>query len=100
MEVVINTLELVVYQTEDGEVRFRLPEGVTLDQVRIRLEIAEPALPSEESATWAETEIAEMLDFRPVPAEQIETGGWEDLNITDSQAWVEQARRQNRSKRG
>jgi hypothetical protein len=95
----MNTLELVVYQTEDGEVRFKLPEGVTLDQLRIRVEIAESNLPSSNEIDWTEAEIAEMLAFKPVPAEQIVTGGWEDLNITDSQAWVEKIRQQNRSKR-
>jgi hypothetical protein len=48
---------------------------------------------------WTPEEIDEMFQSRPVAAEDIETGGWEDFVQVDGQTWVEEQRRKREMER-
>jgi hypothetical protein len=72
--------------TEDGKIEIELPEGWQAGDIRVEIPI-EP--------TWTDEE---MLKPDPKPASEIVTGGWEDMGIEDSVAFVEEMRRKRREK--
>ncbi len=58
---------------------------------------------NEEDATWTDEELAELLQPKePLTGkemvEQGLIGGWEDMGITDSVAWLEEQRAKRRKK--
>jgi hypothetical protein len=89
---------------EAGRLEIDLPEGLPPGAVTVKIEMLEVDESAWEAVPWTEEEIAEMLTFQALPAEQIAAsdavGAWKDLGITDGQAWVEEARRNRRERRG
>ncbi|MEL6404094.1 MAG: hypothetical protein AAFR81_07005 [Chloroflexota bacterium] len=71
----------------DGTIHVDLPEGWQPGEVTVEIAI-EP--------TYTEEELDELLKPNPRPASEIETGGWEDLEIQDGAEWVENQRRKRR----
>ena len=79
---------------KDGQLIYDLPENVTDGEVRLEVPIEEAETSASwEESPWTEEELADALQFRPVPGNEIETGGWEDMGITDSIKFVEEVRR-------
>ncbi len=96
------TIRLNGYITEMGEIKVDLPENHPVGEVHLII-IETPREDMEtpgEIASWTQEELDDMLNFNPVPASEIETGGWENLNITDSVEFVEELRRKERERRG
>ena len=75
--------------TQDGKIEVVLPEGWQPGEVNVEINI-DPAFTDEE--------LKELLQSNPKPANQIETGGWEDLGIDDGVSYVEEMRRKRRKK--
>lgn len=52
---------------------------------------------------FTDEEIKELLTFTPKSGKEVVdaglTGGWEDMGITDSVAWVEEQRRKRQERR-
>ena len=69
-------IELTATVSENDEITLHLPSELRGQTVNVRIE---PTLVNEK-----------MVDNRPWTEEEIMTGGWEDMGITDSQAWVEE----------
>ncbi len=82
---------------EAGKLEIELPEGLPPGSVRVRIELGEDIPP------LSEHEIDELLRTTPLTGAEIVaaglTGGWSDLDIRDSAAWVEDMRRQRKEKR-
>lgn len=76
--------------TEDGQLRVHLPEDLPPGKVKLAIEYAS------ELQDWSEAEIQQLLAIEPMTGEEIVaggySGGWQDLNITDSQKWVAEQR--------
>lgn len=87
-------IELDAEITEDGELKVKLPEGIPPGKVHLKIE-AVGELP-EIAPTWTDEEIAEMIHIEPMTSIEIVaaglTGGWEDMGITDSVAWLKEQR--------
>ena len=79
--------------TENGEIKVDLPDNWQPGEVEVVITASESTWTDEE---WAEIE--ELLKPEPRPASEIETGGWEDMGIEDSVAFVEEMRRKRREK--
>ncbi len=95
------TIRLKGYITETGEIKVDLPENHPVGEVDLTIEsLPEDAKISHEVITWTQEELDDVLNFNPVPANEIETGGWEDMNITDGVEFVEELRRKEREQRG
>ena len=78
---------------ENGELKVELPDNVVDGEVEVTIPISdEDELPWEERA-WTEAELTDMLNFEGKSLGDIETGGWENLGITDSLEFVEDVRR-------
>lgn len=77
--------------TEDGQIVVELPDGWKAGEIELEV-------PVEPQATYTDEELAELLTPNPKPANEIETGGWEDMGIQDSVAFVEEMRRKRREK--
>jgi len=93
-------IELTATVSENDEITLHLPSELRGQTVNVRIQ---PSLVNEQvmdERPWTEVEIKALLDFHPVPAEAIVTGGWEDMGITDSQDWVEEQRRSEQEQRG
>jgi hypothetical protein len=102
------TIHLTGRITETGELEIKLPEGLPAGEVQVTVELPAEVKPDElpwEERPWTEEEIQEMMHFEPKTAAEIaqrikeEGGGWEDLGITDSAAWVEEVRRREQERR-
>jgi hypothetical protein len=90
------TIKLQGYVTESHEIRAELPDWIQLPPGKVELIVRPIEGGSDDTSPgWTEAELDAMLTFHPVPADQIVTGGWEDIGITDSQEWVEQQRRKH-----
>ncbi len=83
----LTTLTLEGYITEDGELRVQLPPDIAPGRVQVTL------APSEQST---EALPLELFTFHAVPADQLQIGGWEDLDFgtEDSAEWVARMRRE------
>lgn len=95
------TIHLTGHVTEDGELVFDPPKNLPPGEARITIEL--PAeTPLEQDFT--DEEIEELLTFTPKSGKEVVelglTGGWEDMGITDSVAWVEEQRRKRKERRG
>lgn len=75
--------------TEDGKIEVDLLEGWQAGEIRVEVQI-EPV--------YTEEELDELIQFNPKPANEIQTGGWEDAGIEDSVEFVENLRRKRREK--
>ena len=78
-----------------GKIEIDLPENVIDGEIEVTVPVAETAgeeIPWEERP-WTDEEIAEFFKFEGKPLGEIETGGWEDMDIEDSAEWVEELRR-------
>lgn len=79
--------------TPDGKIEVDLPENWQPGEIELVIPSNETVWTDEE---WAEIE--KLLEPNPKPANEIETGGWEDLGIEDSVAFVEEMRRKRRER--
>jgi hypothetical protein len=100
------TLHLTGRITEDGELEVKLPEG--LPPVEVKIDMTLPVQPEElpwEERPWTEEELRELMRFEAKTGVEIakflqeEGGGWEDMGITDSAAFVDELRRKQRERR-
>lgn len=82
----MSTIQVTGFLTPDGKIELDLPEGWQSGEVQVSI-IIEP--------TFTDEELDEMMVSNPKPANQIETGGWEDVAIDDSVEWVKNQRRKN-----
>lgn len=91
------TLHLKGQVTSDGQLLVELPEKLPPGDVDITIEI-----PNADEQFTA-SEIKELLTFTPTSGAEVVAaglvGGWEDKNITDPVAWVEEQRRKQREQR-
>lgn len=95
------TIHLTGHVTEDGELVFDPPKNLPPGEARITIELpAETRLEQD----FTDEEIEELLTFTPKSGKEVVelglTGGWEDMGITDSVAWVEEQRRKRKERRG
>lgn len=88
-------LRLKGYITEDGQLNVELPEHHPTGEVTVTIETPHTEGTSWEERPWTDEELDQMLQSKPIPAKDIVAGGWEALNITDRQAWVEEQRRKD-----
>jgi len=92
------TIRLTGQVTADGQLVFDVPENLPPGEVDITIEV--PNLDEQ----FTEAEIKELLTFRPTSGADVVAagliGGWEDMNITDPLAFVEELRRKQRERRG
>ena len=95
------TIHLTGHVTEDGELVFDAPKNLPPGEVQITIEVPSemPALEKD----FTDEEIKEFLTFKPKTGKEIVeqglVGGWEDMGITDSVAWVEEQRRKQWERR-
>jgi hypothetical protein len=78
--------------TEDGKIMLDLPENWRPGEIAVEISVG---------AVWTEAELArlsELMKSDPKPASEIQTGGWEEMGIVDSVAFVEEMRRKRREK--
>jgi hypothetical protein len=78
--------------TEDGTIMLDLPVNWRPGEIAVEIPVG---------ATWTDEELAklsELMKSDPKPASEIQTGGWEDMGIVDSVAFVEEMRRKRREK--
>jgi len=94
---------------ESRELKLSLPADFPLGKVRVTVEPANASeMPESESDTsweerpWTHEEMREFLTFQPTAGAEIVAeglvGGWEDMGITDSAAWVEELRRKEQER--
>ena len=80
--------------TDDGHIEAELPDGWQPGEVSIEIAV-------DPDTVWTEEELAELEELmkpEPRPANEIETGGWEDMGIEDSVGFVEEMRRKRRER--
>jgi len=101
-------IELTATVGENDEITLRVPSELRGQEVKVRIEPAHPAeqQPDEvpwEERPWTKEEIEELLRPNPSTLGEIarspEFGAWADLGIEDSQAWVDEVRRQEEERR-
>jgi len=80
---------------KNGELNVDLPENVMDGEIEVKLPVIGAEIPWEDQP-WTEEELAEFMVFEPIPAYEIETGGWEHLGITDSVEWLNEQKRKRR----
>lgn len=85
----MSLIQVKAILTEDGKIEIDLPEGWQPGEISVEISL-EP--------TFTDEELEELMQFNPKPASEIETGGWEDMGIQDSVAFVEEIRRKRREK--
>jgi hypothetical protein len=87
--------------TTHGELLLELPKDFPSGHVRVTIEMSTAA--SSEAEDFTEEEVKALLTFTPKTGAEIVaaglTGGWQDMGITDSVAWVEEQRRKQREAR-
>lgn len=85
------TIRLKGQVTPDGQLLFDVPDNLPPGEVDITIEV--PNLDEQ----FTEEEIKELLTFKPTSGAEVVAaglvGGWKDMNITDSVAFVEELRR-------
>ncbi|RMF81310.1 MAG: hypothetical protein D6737_05445 [Chloroflexi bacterium] len=95
--------------TDDGRLEVELPAGLPPGDVDVVLKMVQIANDADELSVndvpmWTEEELDAMLRPNPKTGAEIvalgHTGGWEDMEITDSVEWVKEQRRKRREKRG
>lgn len=70
---------------KDGQLIYDLPDNVTDGEVRLEVPVTgAEADASWEEQPWTEAELADALQFQPVPANEIETGGWDDIEDSEN----------------
>lgn len=97
-------VQLKVQVSQSREIIIELPEDFPVGEAQVTVE---PVSGSEEipweERPWTDEELDELLRSEPLPGSEIVarglTGGWEDLEIEDSQAWVDAARRKRKEQR-
>ena len=102
-------LELKAHVGKGGIVTLQLPPEFEDDEIRITVESINraEATPAEEipweERPWTKEEIEELLKPHPTTLGEIMkseyVGSWADLGIEDSQAWVDEVRRQEQERR-
>jgi hypothetical protein len=103
----MSTIELKAHVGKDGIVTLQLPPDFEDGDVTITVSRAEPAPTVEdvpwEDRPWTKEEIAELMKSNPMTLGEIlqseSVGSWADLGIEDSQAWVDEVRRQEAERR-
>ena len=97
-------VQLKVQVSKSWEIIIELPEDFPVGEAQVTVE----PVPSGEEIPWGERpwtdeELDELLRSEPLPGSEIVarglTGGWEDLEIEDSQAWVDAMRRRRKERR-
>ena len=95
------TIHLTGHVTDDGELVFDPPKNLPPGEAKITIEVTGEMPPLEQDFT--DEEIKEFLTFKPKTGKEIVeqglVGGWEDMGITDSVAWVEEQRRKQWERR-
>ena len=95
------TIHLTGHVTEEGELVFEAPKNLPPGEVEITIKVPGESAPIEQDFT--DEEIKEFLTFKPKTGKEIVeqglVGGWEDMGITDSVAWVEEQRRKQWERR-
>jgi hypothetical protein len=95
----MNAIELRGRITEAGQLEVKLPEGLPPGEVRVRIELAE----GEDVPPFTDEEVDELMQITPMTGAEIVaaglTGGWQDLAISDSTAWVKAVRRRRKERR-
>jgi hypothetical protein len=71
------TVRVKGYLREDGKIEVELPDNWQPGEIEFEVEVA-PAEVKDET-----------IVFQPVPADQLKTGGWEDLDMSDDPDWPE-----------
>lgn len=88
-------LELRGRINELGELEIELPGDLPPGDVRVVIE--------QLTTTWTDEEIAEATQIKPVTGAEIVasglTGGWEDMQIGDGTAWIQEQRRKRKERR-
>ena len=101
------TIHLTGRVTDDGELLFDPPKNLPPGEVQITIEVpseaaAEASVAADDDQDFTDEEIKEFLTFKPKTGKEIVEegliGGWEDMGITDSVAWVEEQRRKQRER--
>ena len=91
------TIHLKGQITPDGQLHLDVPENLPPGDVDVTLEI--PDLDQQVT----EEEIRDLLTFTPTSGAEVVAlglvGGWEDMNITDPVAWVDELRRKQKEQR-
>lgn len=103
----MSTIELKAHVGKGGIVTLQLPADFEDDDVVIMVSRAKPAPAADdvpwEERPWTKEEIAELMKSNPKTLGEIaqspEFGAWADLGIEDSQAWVENVRREEQERR-
>lgn len=92
----MTVIEVTGRINEAGELEVRLPEGLPPGSVQVRIELGDVS-------PLTEQEMDELVQTTPLTGAEIVaaglTGGWSDLNIADSAAWVEDVRRKRKENR-
>src|SRR5215212_3487095 len=92
----MNKIELTAYVDETGELKLKLPPEFHGEvDVIVESKSYLPTGTNQGEPTREEDDLSKLPDFNPVPAKDIVGGGWEDMGITDSQAWVDEVRRKD-----
>ena len=93
------TIHLTGRVTEDVDLVFEAPKNLPPSEVQITIEVPRETNPEQD---FTDEEIKELLTFTPKSGKEIVEqgliGGWEDMGITDSVAWVEEQRRKERER--
>jgi hypothetical protein len=102
------TIHLTGHVTDEGQLVFEAPKNLPPGEVQITIQIGEDQFTAKGPTTdddqdFTNEEIKEFLTFKPKTGKEIVehglVGGWEDMGITDSVAWVEEQRRKQRERR-
>ena len=88
-----------IHVDEDGDVTLNIPPDAKIAPGDYKTKLPAALFSPEENAPWTPEELRAALTPHPVPANQIKTGGWEDLGIEDSAKWVEDLRRDEEERR-
>ena len=92
---------------KNREIKISLPADFPAGKIRVTVESAEAAPAAEdvpwEERPWTTEEIAELMKSNPMTLGEIlkseSVGSRADLGIEDSQAWVDEVRRQEAERR-
>jgi len=76
---------------KDGKLEIEIPDDLREGEYSVLVEVNQPV------DTPDDDEV--RIQFQPKPAEQIQTGGWEHVDIQDSVEWVSEQRRKRREQR-
>lgn len=87
----------------DGKIEADLPDDVIEGEIELKIPVERDAWSVEESEPlWTDEELAQLINPNPRTGAEIialgHTGGWKDLGIEDSVAWVEEQKRKRRER--